>query len=175
MGIPQVQVALCRQIRAWPDGIHPPQPGPGRGAFSHRNSALARAISRLAARRFTSHSQGPGSVSSKSLISRISSRSGEAKPPKFARCASPHNWAYNPVLGHGRQVRRHDRRRPAVESEGRSQHAPIADGYQLRDTRGSLRFKQVNRVRSISRRCPGRCCSRGAFSRAAFPIRCPFC
>ncbi len=36
------------------------------------------AISKLAARRFTSHSNGPGSVSSKSLRSKTSERSGEA-------------------------------------------------------------------------------------------------
>ena len=43
------------------------------------------ATTRLAARRLTSHSKGPGSVSSKSLTSNTSRRPGEAKPPKFAR------------------------------------------------------------------------------------------
>ena len=47
------------------------------------------ATSMLAARRFTSHSHGPGSVSSKSLMSNISFRSGEPNTPKFDRCASP--------------------------------------------------------------------------------------
>ncbi len=41
------------------------------------------AISRLAVRRFRSHSHGPGSVSSKSLTSKMSWRSGEPNTPKF--------------------------------------------------------------------------------------------
>ncbi len=45
--------------------------------------------SKLAASRFTSHSQGPGSVSSKSLMSNSIFRSGDAKTPKFERWASP--------------------------------------------------------------------------------------
>ncbi len=39
----------------------------------------------LAASRFTSHSQGAGSVSSKSLMSKTSRRSGVPNPPKLAR------------------------------------------------------------------------------------------
>jgi hypothetical protein len=43
------------------------------------------AINMLAASRFTSHSHGPGSVSSKSLTSNTSRRSGDANAPKFDR------------------------------------------------------------------------------------------
>ena len=51
---------------------------------------LSRApISMLTARRLMSHSQGPGSVSSKSLRSNTSCRSGEANTPKFDKWASP--------------------------------------------------------------------------------------
>ena len=39
--------------------------------------------------RLMSHSQGPGSVSSKSFTSKTRSRSGEAYPPKLRRWASP--------------------------------------------------------------------------------------
>src|SRR5918995_970318 len=46
------------------------------------------ATTKLAARRFTSHSQGPGRVSSKSLRSKSRARSGEAYAPKFKRWAS---------------------------------------------------------------------------------------
>ena len=42
-------------------------------------------ISKLAARRLTSHSHGPGRVSSKSLMSKIIWRSGVPKRPKFDR------------------------------------------------------------------------------------------
>ena len=54
---------------------------------------LARpAITMLAASRLTSHSQGPGSVSSKSLASKTSVRSGDANSPKLDRWASPLAW-----------------------------------------------------------------------------------
>jgi hypothetical protein len=42
--------------------------------------------------RLTSHSQGPGKVSSKSLISKMMLRSGVANPPKLRRWQSPHAW-----------------------------------------------------------------------------------
>ena len=53
----------------------------------------------LAASRFTSHSQGPGSVSSKSLQSKTSWRSGEPNTPKLERWASPQIWAVRPERG----------------------------------------------------------------------------
>jgi hypothetical protein len=57
------------------------------------------AIVKLAAIRFTSYSNGPGRVSSKSLRSNSSRRSGEANKPKFDRCASPQSWAARPAVG----------------------------------------------------------------------------
>ncbi len=57
------------------------------------------AASKLAARRLTSHSHGPGSVSSKSLISKTSFRSGDWYRPKFIRWASPHSCAVSPESG----------------------------------------------------------------------------
>ena len=57
------------------------------------------AIAKLAARRLTSHSQGPGRVSSKSLTSTTRRRSGAAKTPKFERWASPHAWTRSPDWG----------------------------------------------------------------------------
>jgi hypothetical protein len=69
-------------------------------------SALVRplfcaAMVKLAAIRFTSYSNGPGRVSSKSLRSNTKSRSGEAKTPKFDKCASPHSWVISPAVGVG--------------------------------------------------------------------------
>ena len=57
------------------------------------------ATARLAASRLTSHSNGPGSVSSKSLTSNTSRREGEANAPKLARCASPHSCTRSPEVG----------------------------------------------------------------------------
>jgi hypothetical protein len=54
---------------------------------------------KLAASRLTSHSNGPGSVSSKSLTSKTRLRSGEANAPKFDRCASPHSCTRSPDAG----------------------------------------------------------------------------
>ena len=60
---------------------------------------LRAAIVKLAARRSTSYSNGPGSVSSKSLRSKRSSRSGDANAPKFERCASPQSCTVSPARG----------------------------------------------------------------------------
>ena len=57
------------------------------------------ATARLAASRLTSHSNGPGRVSSKSLTSKTSRRSGDANAPKFDRCASPHSCTRSPEAG----------------------------------------------------------------------------
>ncbi len=53
----------------------------------------------LAAKRLTSHSHGPGRVSSKSLTSNMSERSGEANRPKLDRWASPQICAESPERG----------------------------------------------------------------------------
>jgi hypothetical protein len=55
------------------------------------------AMVKLAVIRSTSYSNGPGSVSSKSLRSNRSNRSGEANTPKLDRCASPQSWASRPA------------------------------------------------------------------------------
>jgi len=60
---------------------------------------LRAAIVKLAARRFTSYSNGPGSVSSKSFRSKISVRSGDANTPKFERWASPQSCTFSPAVG----------------------------------------------------------------------------
>ena len=57
------------------------------------------ATNALAASRFTSHSNGPGQVSSKSLRSNTSVRSGLAKTPKLSRCASPQSCTVIPAEG----------------------------------------------------------------------------
>jgi hypothetical protein len=57
------------------------------------------AMAKLAASRFTSHSHGPGSVSSKSLSPNSMRRSGVPKTPKFIRWASPHTCVVMPERG----------------------------------------------------------------------------
>ena len=57
------------------------------------------ATAKLATSRLTSHSNGPGNVSSKSLTLKTSRRSGAAKTPKFERCASPQSCTCRSVCG----------------------------------------------------------------------------
>src|SRR3954447_4684525 len=57
------------------------------------------ATSKLATSRLTSHSNGPGCVSSKSLMLKTIRRSGAANAPKFDRCASPHSCTCRSVRG----------------------------------------------------------------------------
>ena len=104
------------------------------------------AISKLAASRFTSHSNGPGSVSSKSLRSKTRVRSGEANPPKLARWASPQSCTFSPARGRRRQVGGHHVRRAAVEGERRDEHAAVADRARARARVGRLRLEDRDRV-----------------------------
>ena len=110
------------------------------------------ATARLAASRLTSHSNGPGSVSSKSLRSKTSRRSGEANAPKLARCASPHSCTRSPAAGVRGQVGRHRQRRPPVERERRHQHPPVPDGHQLGHPRRRLVQQQPDRITRPARR-----------------------
>ena len=64
-----------------------------------RSPAMRPARMMLAASRFTSHSQGPRWVSSKSLMSSTISEPGVAKKPKFLTWASPHIWTSIFVCG----------------------------------------------------------------------------
>ena len=57
------------------------------------------ATTRLAAKRLTSHSNGPGRVSSKSRRSNARFRSGVAHRPKFSTWASPHSCTISPLSG----------------------------------------------------------------------------
>ena len=95
------------------------------------------ATAKLATRRLTSHSNGPGSVSSKSLMSKTSRRSGAAKAPKLERCASPQSWTCSPVRGAVGEIGRHQVGGAAEERERRDEHPPVADRHQLRHARRS--------------------------------------
>ena len=93
------------------------------------------ATATLAASRLTSHSNGPGRVSSKSLRSKTSRRSGASNTPKFERWASPQSCAVRPDRGRAGQVGRHHRGRAPEEGERRGEHPAVADRHELRDAR----------------------------------------
>ena len=100
----------------------------------------------LAARRLTSHSQGPGSVSSKSFRSNTSRRSGDANTPKFDKMSVAAALDVQPGAGRRRQVAGHDSRGASIERERRDQHPPVANRHQLLHTRRGLAFQQVDWV-----------------------------
>ena len=127
------------------------------------------AISKLAARRLTSHSQGPGSVSSKSLMSNTMWRSAEAKPPKFERWASPHSCMLRPETGRIREVGCHDVGRAPVEGKRRYEHPAVADWNEFGYSSDGLLFEQVDRVRPARRRSHALWLLRGIRLRASLP------
>ena len=124
------------------------------GALLAANPRSRPATAKLATRRLTSHSNGPGSVSSKSLTPKTSRRSGAAKAPKFERCASPQSWACSPVRGVAREVGCHQRGRAAVERERRDEHAPVADRHEFGHAGLRLLLEQDDRIRPVRRRLP---------------------
>jgi hypothetical protein len=63
------------------------------------NPTVRAATTKLTASRLTSHSQGAGSVSSKSLSPNDRLRSGVANTPKLSRWASPQACTVIPVTG----------------------------------------------------------------------------
>src|SRR4051794_19961078 len=107
---------------------------------------LTAAISMLTASRLTSHSQGPGRVSSKSLRSNTSRRSGEANTPKFDRWASPQHWTVRPERGVRARSSGHDHGRTAVEREWGHEHPAVADGHELGHARGRLPLEHRQRI-----------------------------
>ena len=98
-GVPDVQHIHVGEIRASGRGSCGRRRPPHRDRRGPTARWLRAASTKEATSRLTSHSQGAGNVSSRSLMSKISRRSGVAKPPKFIRWASPHAWTWMPVVG----------------------------------------------------------------------------
>ena len=144
----------CRRTSPSPRGRCAPPRARTRGCRPCRSCCCAPAIMKLAASRFTSYSNGPGSVSSKSLRSNSSVRSGEAKTPKFDRWASPHSCTSRPAVGVSCQVGRHDLRRAPVERERRDQHPPVPHRHEVGLAGGVLRLEQRDRVGPVVGRAP---------------------
>ena len=131
---------------------------------------LRAAIVKLAAMRFTSYSNGPGSVSSKSLRSNSSVRSGDANAPKLERCASPQSWTSRPATGVSLEIGGHDLRGAPVERERRRHHPPVADGHEVRLASRVLLLEQRDRDPGDRRPEPIHCGrTEQPVVRAAFP------
>ena len=90
-------------------------------------------ISKLAASRFTSHSHGPGSVSSKSLMSNISLPLGRAEHAEVRQVRVAAELDVDAGLRRRRQIGRHDQRGAAEEGERGHEHPPVANRNELRN------------------------------------------
>ena len=90
------------------------------------------ATMKLAASRFASHSNGPGRVSSKSLRSNTSERSGDRVDPEVGQVRVAAQLGTEPGrAASAPRSRGHDRGRAAVERERRDGHSPVADRQQF--------------------------------------------
>ena len=115
---------------------------------SSSNSRDRAAISKLAARRLTSHSNGPGLVSSKSLTSNTSVGRVRRSRRSCDRCASPqHLHAGDRVRGR-REVGGHDHGGAPVERERRREHPLVADRDEFGTRVVSCPVSERDRVRS---------------------------
>ena len=112
------------------------------------------AIAKLAARRFRSHSQGPGRVSSKSLTSKHQTAVGGGEDAEVREVGVAAGLDLQPGLGGLREVHRHDRRRAAIEGERRGEHPPVADRDELLDAALGLVLEQLDRIFPARRRLP---------------------
>ncbi len=108
----------------------------------------------LAARRFTSHSHGPGSVSSKSLMSNSSLPLGRAEEAEVRQVRVAAELHVDPGARRRRQVGRHDQRRAAVERERRDEHPSVADRDELGHAALGLLLEQARSGRAGRRPAP---------------------
>ena len=105
-------------------------------------------IVKLAARRFTSYSNGPGSVSSKSFRSNRSVPLGRGEHAEVRQVGVAAELD-GQTGGRGvREIGGHDLRRAAVEGERRDHHPPVPDRHQVGLAGEVLLLEQPHRVRA---------------------------
>ena len=156
VGVPDVHRAHLRRTRPSPPG----RPSPTRSVAA-RASALVKpllraAIVKLAAIRFTSYSNGPGSVSSKSFRSNSSRRSGEANSAEVRQVRVAAELDVQPGRRRAFEVGGHDLGRAPVEGERRDHHPPVPDRHQVGLPGGVLLLEQPDRVGAVGGRRPAR-------------------
>ena len=134
---PDLEVAHGGESRMASGSRGTPGPRSTLRSGRRRTRGSAPATSMLAASRLRSHSNGPGSVSSKSLTSKIRSRSGEAKPPKLDQMGVAAQLDLERG-GLGGQIGGHHRGGPPEEGEGRGGHPAVADRDQVGEPGGGL-------------------------------------
>ena len=153
-GVPEVEVAASREL-GHGLAVRGRTARPPTVPMSLVEPRERPASTKLVARRFTSHSNGPGLVSSKSLMSKTIARSGAANPPKFARCASPQALDLQSRSGGRAEIGRHDDRGAAVERERRREHPMMTNLDKISNPCLLLGSKQGHGIRSSVSRRPG--------------------
>ena len=110
------------------------------------------ATTTLVARRLTSHSQGPGIVSSKSLMPKTRLRSAEPKTPKFDTCMSPQACTATPVAGVAARSAAITPAAPRKNENGDPSMRACRTGTNSANPRHILRLDDLDRVCSLRRR-----------------------
>ena len=161
-------------------GSRPRPPGRSGGGLRSRKPLSRPATARLATRRLTSHSNGPGSVSSKSLTSKTSRRSGDAKHRSSTGARRRTAARAGRVRGSGCQIGGHRQRGAPEEREGRDEHPPVPDRHQLGHPRLRLRSSSSPTGSRPLAGLYSACDSSGVTALASFPsaarsvwLRCP--
>ena len=131
------------------------------------------ATTRLAASRFTSHSQGPGMglVEVVHVEQRGSVR--VTRTTRSSRGGRRRRAGPEPARRRRRQVGRHRQRRAAIERERRERHPAVADRHEIGDPRRRLALEERDRVGPVGGRLPvgvRRC--RETLARRPGPGRC---
>ena len=116
-----------------------------------------------------SHSNGAGSVSSKSLISKTGKPSGEAKVPKFAIWQSPPAWTHSPVIGVSARSVAMTAVAPRKKAKGEARMRSYRMGSRLaiRCRPDSTRISTGSRRATEGAQCA--CALRGTILRSAWP------
>ena len=149
--VPHVEVASSRRSRPSRRDTGRPCRARSAPAPSRRTRCRAPRSTCSTARRLTSHSHGPGSVSSKSLTIEHEPPLGRGEHPEIRQMRVPAALHRQPRPRRRREIMGHDHRRPAIERKRRDQHPPVTDRHQLRHPRLRLTLEQVDRI-STSRR-----------------------
>ena len=112
------------------------------------------ATAKLATRRLTSHSNGPGRVSSKSLSAEDEPPVGRREGAEVGQVRVAAELGVQPGTRAAGQIGRHQVRSAAVEGERRDEHPAVADRHQLGHARLRLLLEQLDRVGPVRRRLP---------------------
>ena len=159
--VPDLQVGHGRHLPHGLAGTRCPRPTTASVRTLLENPRSRPATTTLAARRLTSHSQGPGQRLVEVVAVEDELALGRAEDAEVGEVGVAADLGRQARARRRREVRRHDQRRPPEEGEGRDQHPAVADGDELGHPRRGLLLEErrpgrAGRAPARSRRgCPG--------------------